>query len=111
MPQEAKKGPGLRASVCRLCNARVLWARIKKERGRAGGRAFTPIEIERCEPGTGDIALSSGLFVDDSSAPLAVRVANGTSYREHRPRCSSLAPAAAPRAFSAANFRGPRFGR
>ena len=111
MPQEAKKGPGLRAAVCRLCQASVIWARIKAARARAGGRAFTPIEIERCEPGTGDIALSSGLFVDDKSAPLAVRVANGTSYREHRPRCSSALPATSPRAFSADNFRGSRFGR
>jgi hypothetical protein len=106
MPQgRGQRSPSLRAALCSNCQAPVIWARIKKVPGRARTRAFMAIEIERCAPGTGNIALSSGLFVDDKSAPLAERVANGTAYREHRPHCAAATPAAPTRAFSAANFR------
>jgi hypothetical protein len=67
--------------------------------------------VERVPAGDGDVALTMGLFVH-GEAPLAEKVAIGTGYRMHREHCPALsksaAPsnprAAAPKAFSAANF-------
>ena len=100
------------ANTCPLCNAPVIWARIARERRRFGGRHHVPIPIERCPPGTGDIALAVGLFINGREAPLAEKVSIGTTYRSHRDHCSALGSsattsttnAAAPKAFSAANF-------
>lgn len=97
--------------VCHLCGREVIWAQIVGPR-RQGGRAFIPCPVERVPAGTGDVALSMGLFVH-GEAPLAEKVANGTGYRMHRDHCPALVKstttnsnprAAAPKAFSAANF-------
>ena len=96
--------------VCPLCQTEVIWAQIAGPR-RQGGRAFIPIPIERVAAGTGDVALTMGLFVH-GEAPLAEKVSIGTGYRMHREHCPALvksAPtsnprAAAPKSFSAANF-------
>lgn len=107
------------ANTCYLCGAEgIIWARFRPKRVRRGGRAFVPFPVERCEPGTGNVALSSGLFRDfrgtpDGAVPLAEIVATGTSYRAHREHCSALTktktpvatpPAPAPSAFSASSF-------
>lgn len=96
---------------CALCQAPIIWARMPNEPRRFGGRHHTPFPVERCPPGTGDIALTLGLFVGHQ-APLAERVAIGTGYRSHRDHCPALGKsantssrsAAAPKSFAAANF-------
>jgi hypothetical protein len=75
---------------------------------RQGKRPYVPVPIDRCPPGTGDIALSNALFAF-GDASIAERVGNGTAYRLHRDHCPALAAnktsAAPPKAFSAASFR------
>jgi hypothetical protein len=100
---------------CALCNASVIWARIKAA-PKSGGRAYVPFPVERCDAGAGDIALTLPLFkFPDGEALLAELVDNGTTYRSHRDHCPGRppaspgpAPATTPASFSAANFGGKK---
>jgi hypothetical protein len=94
--------------TCDRCGLSVIWARIKAP-PRSGGRAFVPFPVERCAPGTGNVALDLPLFTfPDGEALLAEIVNNGTTYRSHRDHCPGplgpTSPAQAPASFSAANF-------
>lgn len=108
-PGQVTRDPKVRPKrICPLCKAQVIWAQMQAPK-RQGRRAYVPCPIDRCTPGAGDIALSNGLFAF-GDAPIAERVGNGTGYRLHREYCPALATssnnsAAAPKAFSAANFQ------
>lgn len=66
-------GPALRPETCAECRKPVLWVRMD---GRAG-----IVALDTCRAGAGDVAIQVGLL---GVEPFAVRVANGSSYREHR---------------------------
>jgi hypothetical protein len=52
------------------------------------------IKLDICRPGAGDVAIQVGLL---GVEPFAVKVANGSRYREHRcPKAALSHTAAAP---------------
>jgi hypothetical protein len=73
---------------CPFCREEVIWARLHVE-GRQGKRSAAAFSVERCDPGTGDVVLTPGLFLDGAH-PRAEYVSNGTSYRAHRPHCAAF---------------------
>lgn len=75
-------------TTCAFCRKAVIWARMDVP-GKQSKRAAVSIDVERCEPGTGNIGLTPGLFLDGAH-PRAEYVSNGTSYRSHRPHCAGF---------------------
>jgi hypothetical protein len=83
-----KKNDAVDPATCPFCRRPVIWARLHVD-ARRGERSDVSYAVERCEPGTGDIALTMGLFLD-GARPRAEFVSNGTSYRSHRPHCPTF---------------------
>ena len=95
----------VRPSVCAFCKKRVIWARIKPATQKQRGRRLVPFPVDECEPGTGNIALTKGLFELDGQTPLAEVVTNGTNYRSHRDHCPTMPKKPAPAAAGAGGAR------
>jgi hypothetical protein len=73
----------LKPGTCAMCRKPVLWLPMA---GRPG-----IVALESLDRPAGDIAIQIGLL---GTGPVAVRVASGSTYREHAPHCPK-APAKA----------------
>ena len=77
LPKPGKKGntytAPLRPETCSACRRAVLWVRME---GRAG-----IVALDTCARGAGDVGIQVGIL---GVEPMAVKVAGGAGFREHR---------------------------